>query len=303
MKIIKNKLGIRKMSLNDQDHMQSGYAEGLGSLGNALINVSDPVILNGCLITKVGTSYSISDGSIFYQSEVFQLRAKNSLNFPSDPFFDKFQFVNTLVNPATVTYQSGGDAAVHLENEFKLNTTGIVRWDQIRRVEWVLKNKLSWIGKLELSAVDISDFDNTGLGKLYTAFESWAICNGSNGTIDMGGIVPIGKNNGTALADVRDVGDYNVIGALVGKKDIKLTAAQSGVDSHTHDPHPDHSSPIPPWKYKNGINSDVIGNDGSGGDWTAMPTTGDVSAGARDANQAHENRQPSRVVVYIQKVA
>jgi hypothetical protein len=133
-----------------------------------------------------------------------------------------------------------------------------------------------------------ANFDGTGLG--INKRKGWAICNGSNGTYDMGGKFPVGYKDADA--------DYGVMGNTGGAKTVTLTAAQQGK-----------------------LNARAMVDDISGGGTSAIaklelggievPRDGasnqagwgsSIQAPLNDALTAHENRPPYKTLLFIQKL-
>lgn len=74
-----------------------------------------------------------------------------------------------------------------------------------------------------------ADFNlGTGLGNISTQWEGWAICDGRNGTVNRGGVFPIGWLDGDA--------NYGTIGATGGSSQVTLTQANMpNYDLHIKD--------------------------------------------------------------------
>jgi hypothetical protein len=292
MKKISNKFGIRKISLNDQDHMQGAYSESLTALGYAIGSLSFPVILYGCTVIQAGDVYNVEKGAIFYQGEIYQVPAHN-INIGTEPKWAIFHFVDTSINPSTVSYLSGGDAPVHLDNAFKLQETGITLWSQIRKIEHVLFNKLAAIGDVLIRGVEVDDFfDSTGLGKPYTRYEGWAYMNGNNGTI--------GSQQRVAVGVDLTNGEYNAIGKYGGANKVKITANQSGVREHFHEG--EFGGDI---SYDSGSSGGRSPQKGGMKDTAGIKNVDNVAGrnGPQDALEDHENRMPFFTIRYLIKVA
>lgn len=147
----------------------------------------------------------------------------------------------------------------------------------------------------DLKMIDVADsyitanFDVTGLG--FGERLGWAICNGNNGTRDRRGTVPIAFDNRT-VDPFNGIWDnlYRFLGFIVGQKRVLLTADESGLRDHTHN-----------------INI-RLGALSTGADVNeryviaAPTTTSGVNGGALNAIDSHENRQPSMVTLFIQKI-
>ena len=123
------------------------------------------------------------------------------------------------------------------------------------------------------------DFDiAAGLGRENTPWFGYAICDGRNNTVDMGGLFPVGYKPG----------EYE-INATGGDKEVALTKAQ--MPKHDHD-------------YTNMLGTDSRrGNVGS--PFLKFPGPNGVppeKTGEAGNNEAHENRPPFRAVVYVTRI-
>jgi hypothetical protein len=278
---------LHKLSLDDLETMQTASIESLKALCGALLkDVTTPVILWGCGIVKVSTTYTLSAGAIFYNSEIYPVDAQvlttgSTVNWVT--------FVEPFAKDP-VQYSDGTSYNVHVINKIKLAiTSGIAQWDQIRKAEWVQFDKLHPLGFSVMMAIDASaDFDGTGLGKSYTRWENWALMNGANGTINMEGFFPVGQK----ASD----GDYDALGDTGGAKDVALTKAN-----------------IPPHKHQyTKIDTAAPVSYNGGGSSTVTPSTQDTEDGSNDgvgaggvggAGSAFDKRPPFKALRFIQKVA
>ena len=175
--------------------------------------------------------------------------------------------------------------------------------------------------------------DSTGLGLTNTDLCGWALCNGNNGTVDMREQVPVGVGAGAmgggTLPSNASGANYS-LNALVGKASVQLTSDESGTSAHTHtvtDNGHAHlfefqmdqatannlttvkMNPLGTGSHTSWFNAatGVIepASDGMITAYIGMSTTGvTVNANTGDvAKIAHENRQPSRALYYIQRIA
>lgn len=168
--------------------------------------------------------------------------------------------------------------------------------------------------------LNLANFDSTGLGFANTEACGWALANGNNGTDDMREEVPVGAGagimgGGTLPTNVS--GANYPLGAIVGSVSVLLTSAESGVGSHTHtitDPKHRHGYIGRTDSFKFGSDRSVWdalspsspdGSPGSLGDVIDFQPTGITinPSGSLPATSAHENRQPSKAVIYIQRIA
>jgi microcystin-dependent protein len=84
----------------------------------------------------------------------------------------------------------------------------------------VMSRQLSKVGEVKTFVALSSDFDVTGLGRW--GFKGWAICNGQNGTVDMGGRAMVGIN----------IPDGFIEGATGGNAEVALSIAN--MPEHNH---------------------------------------------------------------------
>ena len=156
-----------------------------------------------------------------------------------------------------------------------------------------LSGRLMRIGYRFEYGGSIDDFDGTGLGEVGTAAEGLAICNGLNGTPDRRGLSLVGAVNvpntgaGSIPAGVKAGVNYSP-GDVFGADEVTLTEAQLAEHNHSYD--------------KTTISS-------TGGSGTIEDGTGrTVNITATDssntgAGEAHENRQASVAVLWVQVVS
>lgn len=175
-------------------------------------------------------------------------------------------------------------------------------------------------------------FDSTGLGLANTDACGFALCNGNNGTVDMREQVPVGVGAGVmgggTLPSNASGANYALF-QLVGAASVTLSAAQSGTGAHNHTANFTHSHQFGPfWEgasdateagTTNGYMKYIQTSDNINGPLTTdyadvapfnvahvkdvtLNITTSTFAGAA-ASQAHENRQPSRALLYIQRIA
>lgn len=148
------------------------------------------------------------------------------------------------------------------------------------------------------SAVSRADY-----ATLFAAIgETWGAGDGSTtfNLPDLRGRAPIGAGTGSGLT-------ARTLGGTVGAESVTLTAAQSGLQAHTHglgtetNPYVQHSSVAGSTDTYNGDAS------GSGSKFRKIPSSATYGGGvtetrtktAVNATQAHNNMQPSAVVNFI----
>ena len=104
----------------------------------------------------------------------------------------------------------------------------------------ILQEDSSLIGDIKMvSNIDIADFPS-GRAALGTKHQGWALCDGSNGTVNLAGRFIVGYNPNSPTTPTTNPGksseNYGKIGNTGGQREVKLTGEESGVPTHTH-PH------------------------------------------------------------------
>ena len=132
----------------------------------------------------------------------------------------------------------------------------------------------------------MSNFDTTGLG--LGVWSDWAICNGQNGTEDLGGY----SIKGYKASDA----NYNTPYSQHGADSVTLTAAQSGSPEHTHLPAGGTTAFL---GTATGTSTQDIPSGSLG---TLSVATGGIVGGEQNASQSHENRPRGKAVVFIEKI-
>lgn len=119
---------------------------------------------------------------------------------------------------------------------------------------------------------DMSIIPEQGIGKVGGLWEGWAICNGNNGTDNIDGQVLMGWG-----------AVYNTVGDFIGEATHLLTVTEM----------PSHSHPI---------KSNLISAGGGGGTLPNPSGSGTANTEAVGGGVAHNNIQPSMVVLIIMKL-
>jgi hypothetical protein len=302
----------------DLEYIQDGVNEAVASIVSAQLpeGYDLPVIMNGCVVTKVGTNYTHTAGQIYYQGFLYTVDALTvALASPSgEAKWGLLELPEPTDNPVVFDNGSSYNIDIHLKFILVASTeTGIVQWDEIRRLEHIRFNKSRELYEIitipKLPSVDfLTDNFTSGLGKPYTKYEGFALATGDNNTCDLAGIGTVGANfKNEALTNVRASGGTysdsywmldirNAIGNLVGKWKHKLTANQSGLRDHVH--------PISAYRLE-GVDVDPTLEGDNSGESPRYRTydSGGVSGGALDAIDDTDLRQPVKISIIIQKVS
>jgi len=253
-------------------------------------------ILYGCKNTGTGTSYVISAGAVFYNDEVFLTPAATLTTSGSNVVVGLISTTNYTgngVNADPVAFTDGNTYNVH----------------EIRQITWVLglsgsqafnyndgislnKKIKGAIGEIKIwypTSGTISDYFNTGTGLSNNWITAgWAIANGSNGTVDLRGLVPVGYKSGDS--------NFGTLSSTGGEKTHTLTSAEQGtftVAVYGDDGDADFATRISIQDIR--FNGNIV--DKVQTTWGA-----DSTVSLSNASTAHNNLQPYRTVLYIQRV-
>lgn len=180
------------------------------------------------------------------------------------------------------------------------------------------------IGTILFGKWDSSYFDGTGLGLDTMGMCGWHVCNGAGGTDDWRGLTPAMATNIAASVSLNPIVDpvANMdadlgtnIGDIKGKPKHLLSALEAPLKSHTH------TTTQIPHTHANGVYDKLVKADGlyTLGEHNPDPTEPNLKTvapmlpananitinanAAEDATVKHENRQPTKYVNFIQRVA
>ncbi len=260
--------------------LQLGYTEAISAIAASFGN---KVIVGGMTVAA-GT---VADGWFIYNGEVIKFieSAQNTY----------IKITNTGTN---ATFEDGIDKSVFFEKTAVCDYSGdfafadLVRMSSYNELE-KLKLDRTWLtGDIKQVFCDASyittNFDSAGLGRLER--DGWAVCNGNGGTENMGGRVLVGMQYPAITADpANNVWDviYNTALSVGGEKKHLLTKEESGLPAHTI------SIQL---KEANTAGNNIAQATGSNKD------TATINIAGFDAANSHENRQPFKVALFIQKL-
>lgn len=140
--------------------------------------------------------------------------------------------------------------------------------------------------RMEVTDANLTKF-TSGLGKW--EYKGWALANGSNGTVDMGGFFPVGYKSADA--------DYDTVGETGGAKTVSLTIAQLPATSVSTSGY----GLIKKSLAGENVTAASVDNTNAGVEPNILAQPIDFPYEAA-AGQAHENRPPYKVVVCIQRI-
>ena len=296
-----------RLRMQDYEYIQQGSLFAFASIVKSYLplNYTGLIIVEGCNISVVGTTYTLSSGSIYYkpsaapstlfdveaQGEILQVDAQQIIS-SSPPQWEVYRQVPAFSEPRL--FDDNTPHFINQEWKARLKTgAGLALFNSVRRLEHIKFNRSKELYELitipKLPAVNFltDNFDGLGLGKPFTKYEGFSLANGSNNSIDMQGFTAIGYNQSASdLANVRGVGDYlaATIGSFVGKMKHVLTIGE--MPSHSHG-----GVPL------------VASDTDKGGNGSGFDLNNSSNTYAEGGSQEHENRQPSRVSIIIQKVS
>ncbi|SFW12947.1 hypothetical protein [Chitinophaga sancti] len=260
--------------------MQSSYHDALAGLSKMIGNA---VIVSG--MEEVGNN--VADGWISYEGELLPFVGGPKLDtWIVEELMESRLFADQVTRNVYFTkrarFGSGGIAYGNLQ---RIETLLSLR-DTIANLKASFTQQLGSLWKKgDVIQVDcdtkyiLENFDSTGLGKNERA--GWAICNGFNNTNNRMGKFPIGYDPSRM--------DYNAPGKTGGVESVTLSMDQ--MPQHTHR----FSATGEAFGFDNGYASVVSTFIRRGGDFDASM----VPAGG---SQAHENRPPFIVTLFIMKL-
>lgn len=283
-------------------HLQSAYQEAISSAVKSIIfgSLYDPAngyILHGCINTGIGSNYIISAGAVFFNGEVYQVPAATfsisgaqvAVGVITTTYF-------SASNADPVAFTDGVSRNVHQIKQvvFSAGLSGSGAFNFLSAVDMRYKPQ-GCIGQVimwKAPTEDVNDyFDGTGLGNHpYTT--GWAICNGANSTDDYRGRVPVGLNTSDT--------DFDAVGEIGGAKTHTLSTTE--MPSHNHsvtDPGHTHN-------YAGGVTPGGAGEGTRIGVVATLTTTSattGISIASTGGGGAHNNLQPYKVALFIQRVA
>jgi len=274
---------------NALNFLQNSYTELFEAIARCYGNKT---IVTGM---EVGGS-SVAEGWLVYNGEFIKF---------NDCALDTKVNINTTLT--SVEFEDGLTKAVYYVKTASCGATGAFNFNELQRavpfnesLKTVYDN--TWLaGDIKMISCDngyiATNFDSTGLGRLERL--GWAICNGENGTANMRGRVPVGFDSNTINpADNVWDADYNRMGSVGGEKKHQLSEAE--LAEHQHDTLEGNIY------RKNNFSQDdvptVFFSDGNPLSASTTNFTGAFKTGKTGGNQAHENRQPFIVTLFIQKL-
>lgn len=216
----------------DLKHLYEQIVAQMRAFGNSLAQAETGKVyrLAGAEWTVSGQAFSVTAGFLFFNSELYEIEAWNGTatgaQLPVLELDDQagahepHNLYEGNLNVGTHTFTR----ARKLRPRLDASGTGIANYNEV--LPSPLEKVNSLVGIQQGMIIDyygsLGNFDGTGLG--LNSYAGFALCNGQNGTPDLGGRVTVGHTP----AEV----DYNAIGKTGGAKEVALTEA--GLPPHAH---------------------------------------------------------------------
>lgn len=235
----------------------------------------DNTVINGCESTVAGATVTITAGAAFIDGLYVEAGSYSG----SFPVYLKPDGTYTATEPASGSY---------------------ITFDPYTkdRIEYSYRRKMTPVGTIQMFAGDLDMFDGSGLGKW--GWNGWALCNGSNGTVDMRGFFPVGYDPRTTDpgGGVWDA-NYKNVGATGGEKQHTLTIDEMPSHQHTGSSIANGEAGLIR-KADTGENRTNAASDVTPGEPDVITSPAPIPA--QGGGQAHENRPPYRVLLFVQRI-
>lgn len=293
--------GGHPFSTADLLWLQQAFQESFASIYTAMLPADvDAAIVTGCFLDGSSTAITISDGlpgdwttrkagQVIWQGKLYDvLSGEVTGTFGPDPSTEVGLKLTLRTNAAdypSVFYANNIERNVYNDYVLEMVTAD---WDIPMEDLSLISNshqKGTIVSFVPPAGSVLSDYVDpvTFAGK--GRWRGWRMYT------EAAGRVLVGYHDGDA--------DFGTIGDTLGTKTVTLTANQSGVREHTH--------PIDVGGVSSGSTPTNVAGEDSGG--TLIDTQGVQNVdgvggrnGAQDALEAHNNIQPSLVVVHMIKL-
>jgi hypothetical protein len=279
------------------EHIQLAAQEAISASLKCLLDSEyDPTVgyvLYGCENSGSGTTYTISEGAIFYNDEVFLVPSASLTTSGSNVVVAQIvttSYTGNGVNADPVNFTNGVPYNVHeiRKINFVLGLSGSQEFNYSNTI-FVHKRIKGILGEIKMWAPPsgtISDYFNTSTGLSNNPItQGWALANGSNGTYNMNGRVPVGYNPSD--------GDFNTLAGTGGEKTHTLIINE--IPAHYH------------IQGSESLYSDYGGGSLVTGQRTYPDGTHDSYRNAHTStvggDAAHNNLQPFKTVLFIQRIS
>lgn len=207
-------------------------------------------------------------------------------------FNETIQWVKDVYRLATTDPVLGGDSTAPSNKGLAAVTdrTAYLK-SELEKLQNIVKN-IHPIGQLQAlaaAAFNAADYEQSGttegLGRAGTPAENWAICNGKNGTLDMGGNFAVGWAKGSL--------DYGSVGQTGGKDKVTLSTAELP-PLNLNGGNPQARYAVVDGKSTQNTDLDDSANEPNLLRAAQIPNIG--------GGQAHENRPPFVTIIWRQRI-
>ena len=173
------------------------------------LRLENEVIITGCVVSvnQITTLFSVTEGLVILDGKLVATPSLSDAPLTQYLVIDPTsanaaKWVSSLPSDPHIAFSSGGTSQYYVD---------------------IIKRKSAYFGEIRMVATKSSDFDATGLGLF--SMRGWAICNGSNGTYNMSGRMPIGLGSSP----------YDLLNNQGGSESVTLSLANMPAHNHSAD--------------------------------------------------------------------
>jgi microcystin-dependent protein len=258
-------------------------------------------VVCGCDVTAAsGGNYDVASGLVYLDGEIRRFEGVSDVALPLELYTGPFTITELRAYQTGGSKETMGEALV-LSRPFDAANPGdkvLVKAEGVLRVSKAREALFRQVNEIGMVADFPPEWDSTGRGKYGTNSFGWALCNGNNGTPNMGGRFPVGFSSDGALGT-----DYNATRKMGGLKEVQLTVEQMPYHTHTEqqagshshsyvDTFPAEESTVDAGnnKRRTKLETQVRQTESTGWHTHAIDPTGD--------DRPHENRPPYLVLAF-----
>lgn len=231
--------------------IQAAYKDTNTAIVTSLLGFTPSAVIGyrlvGGLITNVGSTYTVTDGYLYFNTELFRIQGSTFNLGSGEQVFGK---ITNIPYPAAdpVLFGDGVDRNIHLDRiiTFKNDISGDVLYSNTIPTSVWQKGDIKWV--YVDSSYIVANFHSNGLGK--NEREGWRICNGIDSP-SMDGRTPIGWGS-----------NYSTVGTQGGSEDAVLV--EHNHDSNGYIPGGSQGIAGGSFIYKNTVKTSTEGESGIG---------------------------------------
>jgi hypothetical protein len=281
---------------------QAAIRQAFSSMVSRYTSIESGFFYSGCVVTDntvaSTVAVAITEGYASLDGEPIYVPAQSASRDVTQVMW--LAPIETAVDSVDYLDADGNPIEVEIERTLALTVgsnypalSGIVKLDASSKEQLdtkLLGSAAKQVGDVWIRNVNLANFDlSTGLGLNGTIEQGVAFCDGRNGTIDLRGLVPAGfVTTGATTPLPAGVVTNSTLGDTFGKEQHQLTVAEMPAHSHSY----------------TRTNLSNAGGGGSLEDGSPIILTSpSESTSIIGSGQAHDNRQPTIAVMYVQKVA